>query len=41
MTQLEGGLGLHKFGGGWTEQKLKCLEDYLHAYMKIMKPPRF
>ncbi len=27
----------HKFGGGWTEQKLKILDDYLVAYCKIFQ----
>ena len=26
-----------KFGGGWTEQKLRVLDDYLAAYCKIFQ----
>ena len=28
---------IHKFGGGWTEQKLRILDDYLAAYCKIFQ----
>jgi three-Cys-motif partner protein len=28
---------MHKFGGGWTEQKLRVLDDYLAAYCKIFQ----
>jgi three-Cys-motif partner protein len=28
---------MRSFGGQWTEQKLKAVEDYLGAYMTIMK----
>ena len=27
----------HKFGGDWTEEKLKCVSKYLHSYTQIMK----
>lgn len=27
----------HKFGGGWTEQKLQILDDYLAAYCQIFR----
>ena len=27
----------HKFGGGWTQQKLKILDEYLVAYCKIFQ----
>ena len=27
----------HKFGGGWTDQKLRVLDDYLAAYCKIFQ----
>jgi three-Cys-motif partner protein len=27
----------HKFGGGWTEQKLQILDDYLSAYCQIFR----
>jgi three-Cys-motif partner protein len=27
----------HKFGGGWTEQKLRILDDYLTAYCRIFQ----
>ena len=30
-----------KFGGDWTEQKLKCVSDYLHSYTQIMKDREF
>ena len=28
---------VHEFGGGWTEQKLRILDDYLAAYCKIFQ----
>ena len=28
---------IHKFGGGWTEQKLQVLDHYLVAYCKIFQ----
>ena len=27
----------HKFGGDWTEEKLKCVSKYLRSYTQIMK----
>ena len=30
-----------RFGGGWTEQKLKCVSKYLHSYTQIMKDRDF
>jgi three-Cys-motif partner protein len=35
MSQTE-----HRFGGEWTEDKLKRLEDYLKAYRTIFKSPK-
>ncbi len=33
----------NRFGGNWTEIKLKCIDDYLQAYVKILSktPYRF
>ncbi len=31
----------HKFGGDWTEEKLKCVSKYLRAYTKIMNNQPF
>ena len=31
----------HRFGGNWTEQKLKCVSNYLHEYTKIMNNQPF
>ena len=31
----------HRFGGNWTEQKLECVGEYLHAYTKIMSNQQF
>jgi hypothetical protein len=28
---------VHEFGGDWTEQKLKILDDYLNAYCNIFQ----
>ena len=31
----------HRFGGNWTEQKLKCVSKYLRAYTTIMSKQPF
>ena len=31
----------HKFGGGWTEEKLECVSKYLHSYIQIMKDRKY
>ena len=31
----------HRFGGDWTEQKLKCVSKYLNAYTTIMNKQQF
>jgi three-Cys-motif partner protein len=32
---------IHKFGGNWTEEKLKRVEKYLKAYATIMNKQNF
>lgn len=27
----------HRFGGGWTEEKLRCLADYMAAWNKVLE----
>ena len=31
----------HRFGGNWTDQKLECVREYLHAYTTIMNSQQF
>ena len=31
----------HRFGGDWTEQKLRCVSKYLRSYTQIMKDRDF
>lgn len=31
----------HRFGGDWTEEKLKILEDYLNFYLTALKHQKF
>jgi three-Cys-motif partner protein len=31
----------HKFGGAWTDAKLKVLDDYLKSYVKVLKGNNF
>lgn len=34
-------MSLQKFGGNWTEQKLKCIKDYLSTYTTALKNQNF
>lgn len=34
-------MSLQNFGGNWTEQKLKCIKDYLQAYTTALKNQKF
>src|ERR1051325_7101275 len=31
----------HQFGGAWTEEKLRCLSDYLRAYAIALRKQSF
>ena len=30
-----------QFGGDWTERKLKCIQDYLEAYVRILSKNKY